>query len=82
MAREFTDDDRGSTVFDDDGNRVGNVTDVQSGNAHVDTSDGDSGILDSVKSALGWDDDDDDTHELRSDDVDSYDDDGVHLRRL
>lgn len=81
MAREFTDDDRGSTVFDNDGNRVGNVTDVQSGNAHVDTSDSDSGILDSIKDALGWD-DSNDTQELRSDDVDSYDDDGVHLRRL
>ena len=81
MARDFTDDDRGSTVFDNDGNRVGTVNDVQDGTAHVDTTDGDSGILDDLTDVLGWD-DDDDTHELRSDDVDSYDDDGVHLRRL
>ena len=81
MARDFTDDDRGSTVFDNDGNRVGSITDVQSGNAHVDTTDSDSGILDSIKDALGWD-DNDDTHELRSDDVDSYNDNDVHLRQF
>ncbi|RJT04354.1 hypothetical protein [Halococcus sp. IIIV-5B] len=81
MARDFTDDDRGSGVFDHAGNRVGTVNDVRDGNARVDTSDSDSGVLDSIKDALGWN-DNDDTHELRGDDVDSYDDDGIHLRRL
>ena len=81
MARDFTDDDRGSGVFDHAGNRVGTVNDVQDGNARVDTSDSDSGVLDSIKDALGWN-DDDETHELRGDDVDSYDYDGIHLRRL
>ncbi|RJT03902.1 hypothetical protein D3261_10485 [Halococcus sp. IIIV-5B] len=83
MARDFTDDDRRSGVFDNAGNRVGTVNDVRDGNAYVDTSssDTDSGILDSIMSALGWN-DSDDTHELRNDDVDHYDDDGVHLRQL
>ena len=81
MARDFTDDDRGSSVFDNNGNRIGTVNDVQDGNALIDTSDGDSGILDDLTDALGWD-DDDDTHELRSEDVNSYDDDGVHLRQV
>lgn len=82
MARPaFTNEDRGTAVFDHDGNRVGTVSDVQSGTAHVDTADSDSGVLDSIKDALGWN-DDDDTHELRSDDVDTYDDDGVHLRQF
>ena len=81
MARDFTDSDRGSNVFDNNGNRIGTVNDVQDGNALIDTSDGDSGILDDLTDALGWD-DDDDTHELRSEDVNSYDDDGVHLRQV
>ncbi len=81
MARDFTDGDRGSSVFDNNGNRIGTVNDVQDGNALIDTSDGDSGILDDLTDALGWD-DDDDTHELRSEDVNSYDDDGVHLRQV
>ncbi|WP_029601811.1 hypothetical protein [Halococcus hamelinensis] len=77
----FTNEDRGTAVFDHDGNQVGTVSDVRDGSAHVDTSDGDSGILDDLTDALGWD-DDDDTHELRNDDVDTVDNDGVHLRQF
>lgn len=82
MARNFTDGDRGSAVFNHQGERVGTVSDAQDGIAHVDTTDSDSGVLDSIKNALGWNDDDDDTYELRNNDVDSIDDEGVHLRQL
>ena len=81
MARDFTGDDRGTAVLNHQGERVGTVSDVQDGNAHVDTSDTDSGVLDSIKDALGWN-NDDNTHELRGDDVDSYDEDGVHLHQF
>ena len=80
MARDFTDDDRGKSVFDHEGNRVGSVTDTRDGKGIIETDD-DSSLTDKLKSALGWN-DSDDTHELRNDDVESVDDDGVRLRNL
>ncbi|WP_160133086.1 hypothetical protein [Halococcus salsus] len=81
MARDFTDDDRGLSVVDHDGNRVGTVDDVRDDTALVDTSGSDSGVLDTVKLALGWS-DDDETHELRHDDVETVSDEHVRLRNL
>ena len=83
MAREFTDDDRGSDVVDSEGNRLGSVVDVQDGRAHVETDDHDtdSGILADIKSALGWD-DSDDTHELGDDDIETINDTEVRLKRM
>lgn len=80
MARDFTDDDRGKSVFDHEGNRLGSVTDVRNGRGIIETDD-DSSLTDKIKSALSWD-DSEDTHELRSDDVDSIDDNEVRLRNL
>ncbi|EMA51433.1 hypothetical protein [Halococcus thailandensis] len=80
MARDFTDDDRGKSVFDYQGNRVGRITNVENGSGTVETDD-DSSLTDKIKSALNWD-DDDDSHELRSDDVDTIDDDEVRLRNV
>lgn len=78
MARDSTDDDRGKSVVDDEGNRLGNVTDIQNGNGIIETDDN-SSLTDKLKSALSWD-DSDDTHELRSDDVGSINDNEVRLR--
>lgn len=80
MARDFTNDDRGKSVFDHDGNRLGSIANVQDGRGIIETDD-DSSITDKLKSALNWD-DSDDTHELRSDDVDSINDNEVQLRNL
>lgn len=80
MARDFTDDDKGKSVVDDEGNRLGRVTDVQDGNGIIETDD-DSSLTEKLKSALSWD-DSGDTHELRSDDVDSVNDNEVRLRNL
>ena len=80
MVRDFTDDDRGKSVFDYEGNRVGRITDVERGSGLVETDD-DSGLTDKIKSALNWD-NDEDTPELRSDDVDTINDDEVRLRNL
>ncbi|EMA40663.1 hypothetical protein [Halococcus hamelinensis] len=83
MAREFTDDDRGSTVLDHEGTELGSVTDVRDGRAHVKTDDtaSESGVIDEIKSALGWD-DGNDTHELRGDDVETINDTEVRLKRM
>ena len=80
MARDFTDDDRGKSVVDHQGNRIGSITDTRDGRGIVETDD-DSSLTDKLKSALGWG-DSDDSHELRNDHVDSVNDDEVRLRNL
>ncbi|WP_049902371.1 hypothetical protein [Halococcus agarilyticus] len=80
MVRDLTDDDRGKSVVDHEGNRVGSITDTRDGRGVVETDD-DSSLTDKLKSALSWD-DSDDSHELRNDDVDSVNDDEVRLRNL
>ncbi|MFC5970911.1 DUF2171 domain-containing protein [Halomarina salina] len=79
MARDFTTDDRDKPVYTSAGDRVGTVTDVNDDTARVRQDDDSEGLTDKIKDALGWDDDEDE-HDLRSDDVDRYDDDGVYLR--
>ncbi|KTG09990.1 hypothetical protein AUR64_10310 [Haloprofundus marisrubri] len=79
MVRDFTDDDRNKRVVTAEGNEVGTIRDVNGDRATVDRNDDDGGLTDKVKDLLGWDDDDSD--ELRTDYVDSYDDDQVRLRR-
>lgn len=79
MARNFTDDDRDKDVYTSDGTRVGRVRDVNEDRATIERGDDDEGLTDKVKDMLGWD-DDDDSHELRTEHVDSYDDDRIRLR--
>ncbi|EMA46715.1 hypothetical protein [Halococcus saccharolyticus] len=80
MARDLTDDDRGKSVVDHEGNRIGSVTDTENGKGIIETND-DSSLTDKLKSALSWD-DSDDSHELQNDHVDSVNDDEVRLRNL
>lgn len=80
MVRDFTDDDRGKSVVDYQGNRLGSITDTRDGNGVIETDDS-SSLTDKIKSALNWN-DDDDSHQLRSDDVDTINDDEVRLRNL
>ncbi|SFR47267.1 hypothetical protein [Halogeometricum limi] len=79
MARKFSEEDRNKEVVTADGDRIGTINDVRDGRATVDRDDDDGGITDKIKDMLGW--DDDDSNELDSDHVDSYDDDRVRLRR-
>ncbi|WP_254534903.1 hypothetical protein [Halomarina litorea] len=82
MAREFTDDDRDKDVYTSTGHRVGSIGETRGQTATVrrDHDDDDDGIFDEIKDMLGWNDDDDE-HELRSEDVDRHEDDGVYLRK-
>lgn len=82
MARDFTDDDREKRVTTADGTQLGTIGDVHGDRATVDrdTDNDDQDLTDKVKDFLGWG-DDDDSNEIRSDHVDSYDDDEVRLRR-
>ena len=79
MARPFSDEDREKSVVTSEGHNIGTVRDVDQDRATVNrTADHDS-LMDKVKDMLGWD-DDDESHELRQDHVDRYEDDRVHLR--
>lgn len=84
MVRAFTDDDRDKDVYTATGHRVGSIGETRGETATVrrdhDHDDDDDGIFDEIKEMLGWDDDEDE-HELRSEDVDRYEDDGVYLRK-
>lgn len=78
MVRDFTDDDRNKDVVTAEGDRIGTVRDVNDGRATVDR-DQDTDLTDKIKDLVGW--GDDDSNELHSDHVDSYEDDRVRLRR-
>lgn len=82
MARPFTDDDRDKRVVTDEGDRIGRVTDVNDDRATVRRdSDDDDGLTDKITDMLGWNDDDDDEHELHRDHVEENPDDEIRLRR-
>ncbi|WP_433624495.1 PRC-barrel domain containing protein [Halomicrococcus sp. NG-SE-24] len=79
MSVEFTDDDEGKTVVDDDGDEVGIVSEVRHGQAYVEP---DPGITDKVKSKLGWGDIDDDTYPIQYEQVDGVTDDEIRIERV
>ena len=78
MARDITTDDDGKAVVMADGTRIGTISSVQDGQAHV-TPDNNADLTEVVKTALGWD-DAEETHDLHNDDVESITDDEVRLR--
>lgn len=82
MSRNFEENDVGKPVFSAQNDRIGTVSSIDGDDeqrAHVRRDDDSDGLTDKIKDMLGWDDDNDE-HELRSDDVERHDDDGVHLR--
>ncbi|MWG36922.1 hypothetical protein [Halomarina oriensis] len=82
MKRAFDENDVGKPVFSAENDRIGTVSSIHGDDEHranVRRDDDSDGLTDKIKDMLGWDDDDDE-HELRSDDVDRQEDDGVYLR--
>ena len=77
MNREFTDEDRDKPVYTHEGARVGTVRDVNDGRAFV-KRDPDRTLTEKVRDLLGW--DSVEENELRSEQVDSWDDDEIRLR--
>ncbi|WP_135366506.1 PRC-barrel domain containing protein [Halosimplex halophilum] len=72
----LSDDDQGKPVVDDNGEKVGVVSDVRGGTAHVDP---DPGVTDKVKSRLGWSDADADDYPLADDEIATVTDDEIRL---
>lgn len=79
MVRPFNDDDREKRVVTSDGQNVGRIRDVDNDRATVERSDDDDSLTDEIKELLGWS-DEDESHELRQDQVNRYDDNEIHLR--
>jgi len=73
-----TDDDEGKRVVNANGEEIGVVQNVSSGTAHVDLS---PGITDTIKSKLGWGDQDEETP-LDEDKVETITDDEVRVQQL
>jgi hypothetical protein len=78
MERKFNDSDRKKRVVTAEGRDIGRVRDVDDERATVERSDDDDSLTDEIKEMLGWS-DDDETHELRQDQVDRHDDDEIRL---
>ncbi|WP_224269580.1 hypothetical protein [Haloprofundus salinisoli] len=78
MVRDFTDDDRNKRVVTAEGTEVGTIHEVNGDRATVDRDDNAS-LTDKVKDLLGW--GDDNSNELRTEHIDSYDEGRVRLRR-
>lgn len=78
MARNFSDDDRNKPVYTVDGTRVGTINEVEEDRARVHRDEDDESLTEEIADLLGWN-DDDESHELRHDQVDRYEEDGVYL---
>lgn len=75
---QLTEDDKGKSVVDSNGTKVGMISDVRNGSAYVDP---DPGITDSIRSKLGWGEADEEDYRMESRRVEKVSDDEVHLKR-
>jgi sporulation protein YlmC with PRC-barrel domain len=73
----LTEDDEGKAVVDSHGEKIGMVTEVESGTAHVSA---DPGIADTIRSKLGWGDSDEDDYALEADRIHTVTDDEIRLK--
>jgi hypothetical protein len=75
---QFTDDDVGKTVVDEHGSDIGIVSAVRHGTAYVDP---DPGLTTKIKTALGWEDiDEEEGYPLQDESVSTVTDDEIRLR--
>lgn len=72
-----TEDDKGKQVVNFRGDKIGVVSDVDNGAAHVDP---DPGMTDKIRSKLGWNDADQSDYKLQQDRIDQVTDDEIRLK--
>lgn len=75
---ELTEDDEGKMVVNASDERIGMVSGVEHGRAHIDP---DPGMTDQIKSKLGWDDVDQSDYAITQSEVESVSDDEIRLNR-
>ncbi|ELY61609.1 hypothetical protein [Natronolimnohabitans innermongolicus] len=78
MCARFTDDDEGKQVVNANGERIGIVESVDAGTPYVNPN---PDVTDSIKTALGWGDADEETYVLDTDDVEAVTDREIRVRR-
>lgn len=76
MVAQVTEDEEGKTVVAADGERIGRVEQVRNGTARVDV---DAEVAHSIKSAMAWDDQDQDTFKLQDSAIERITDDELRL---
>ena len=76
MATMITEEEEGKKVVHGN-DTVGRVVSVEHGTAHIEP---DPGLIDSVKSRLGWAERDEDTYPLQESSIDEITDDEIRLR--
>ncbi len=79
MDRPFNNEDRQRRVVTADGQRIGNVRDVNNDRATIEHSDDDDSLTEDILEFLGWS-SDDETHELRQDQVERYNNNELRLQ--
>ena len=77
MSARFTDDEVGKTVVNAHGDKVGIVSAVEHGTAHVEP---DPGVTDTIRAKLGWEDTGKDTYPLQEMAVERVTDDEIRLK--
>ncbi len=80
MDNPFSDVHEGKPIVTYDGHTIGTVREVLGDRATVERTDEHDSLTDEIKEQLEWD-DEDQTHELRREHVDRYEDDTFHIRR-
>lgn len=73
----ITAEDEGKRVVDSNGEMIGRVSNVRDGKAFVDP---DPGITGTIKSKLGWEDEDMEDYPLNEHEIESVTDDEIRLR--
>lgn len=74
----LTEADEGKDVVNSDGDKIGRVVNVEHGKAHVDP---DPGLTDTIRSTLGWGDDDQEDYVLDTSSIETVSDSEIHLSR-
>lgn len=74
----LTDNDEGKAVVNNSGDEVGRVIEVHRGTAHVEP---DSGLADTIRSKLGWNDSNEGSYQLDANSVERVYDNEIHLDR-
>lgn len=79
MDNQFSDVHRGKPIVTYNGHTIGTVREVQGDRATVERTDDHDSLTDEIKELLSWD-DEDQTHELRREHVDRYEDEKLHIQ--
>lgn len=75
-TNDLSERDEGKPVVNEAGDKIGMISEVRGGTAHVDP---DPGMMDKVQSKLGWGDSDEETYELPASEIAEVTDDEVRL---